>query len=73
MLLLLVFRYNTERMNSAYAAYHGSFGKTIGGLLQLTVNSSIGLLGEGNATYVLPAHSEMLILRMEYLLERNEQ
>ena len=32
MLLLLVFRYNTERINSAYAAYHGRFGKTIGGL-----------------------------------------
>jgi len=32
MLLLLVFRYNTERINSAYAPYHGRFGKTIGGL-----------------------------------------
>jgi len=30
MLLLLVFRYNTERLNSAYAPYHGRFGKTIG-------------------------------------------
>ena len=33
----------------------------------------IGLLGERNVSYALPAHSEMLILRMEYLLERNEQ
>ena len=41
--------------------------------LQLTENSGIGLLGEGNVSYVLPAHSEMLILRMEYLLERDEQ
>ena len=73
MLLLLVFRYNTERMNSAYAAYHGSFGKTIGGLLQLTVISMVGLVGERNTSYVLPAHSEILILPMEYLLERKEQ
>ena len=41
--------------------------------LKLTENSGIGLLGEGNVSYVLPAHSEMLILPMEYLLERNEQ
>ena len=41
--------------------------------LQLTENSGIGLLGEGNVSYVLPAHSEMLILPMEYLLERKEQ
>jgi len=41
--------------------------------LQLTVISGIGLLEEGNVSYVLPTHSEMLILRMEYLLERNEQ
>ena len=33
----------------------------------------IGLLGEGNISYVLPAHSEMLILPMEYLIERKEQ
>ena len=32
MLLLLLFRYNKERINSAYAPYHGRFGKTIGGL-----------------------------------------
>ena len=32
MLLLLMFRYNTERINSAYAAYHGRFGKTNGEL-----------------------------------------
>ena len=41
--------------------------------LKLTVISMIGLLGEGNVSYVLPAHSEILILPMEYLLERNEQ
>ena len=41
--------------------------------LQLSENSGIGLLGEGNRSYVLPAHSEMLILPMEYLLERKEQ
>ena len=41
--------------------------------LQLSENSGIGLLGEGNISYVLPAHSEMLILPMEYLLERKEQ
>ena len=27
-----MFRYNTERINFAYAAYHGRFGKTIGEL-----------------------------------------
>ena len=27
--------------------------------LQLTENSGIGLLGEGNVSYVLPAHSEI--------------
>ena len=41
--------------------------------LQLTENSMIGLLGERNVSYALPAHSEMLILPMEYLLERKEQ
>ena len=30
----------------------------------------IGLLGEGNVFYVSPAHSEILILQMEYLLGR---
>ena len=30
-------------------------------------------LERGNISYVLPAHSEMLILPMEYLLERKEQ
>jgi len=28
-LLLLAVRCNTERFNSAYATYHGRFGKTI--------------------------------------------
>ena len=28
--------------------------------LQLTENSGIGLLGEGNVSYVLPAHSEIV-------------
>jgi len=32
--------------------------------------SMIRLLGEGNVSYVSPAHSEMLILTMEYLLGR---
>ena len=41
--------------------------------LQLTENSGIGLIGEGNVSDVLPAHSEILILPMEYLLERKEQ
>ena len=41
--------------------------------LQITENSRIGLLREENISYVLPAHSEMLILPMEYLLERKEQ
>ena len=35
--------------------------------LQLTVIYTIGLLGEENVIYVLPAHSEILILPMEYL------
>ena len=38
--------------------------------LQLTVICMIGLLGEGNVSYVLPAHSEMGILTKEYLLGR---
>ena len=41
--------------------------------LQLTEISMIGLVGERNTSYVLPAHSEMLILPMEFLLERKEQ
>ena len=32
--------------------------------LQLTENSGIGLLGEGNVSYVLPAHSEILLSLM---------
>ena len=35
--------------------------------------SMIGLLGERKTSYVLPAHSEMLILPMEYLLGGKEQ
>ena len=38
--------------------------------LQLTVIDMIRLLGEGNVFYVSPAHSEILILPMEYLLGR---
>ena len=38
--------------------------------LQLTVISETGLVKEGNVSYFLPAHSENLILLMEYLLER---
>ena len=39
--------------------------------LQLTENSGIGLFGEENISYVLPAHSEMLILPMEFIIECN--
>ena len=38
--------------------------------LQLTVISMIGLLGDGNVSYVSPAHSEKLLIPMEYLLGR---
>jgi len=38
--------------------------------LQLTVICMIGLLGEGNVFYVSPAHSEKLLIPMEYLLGR---
>ena len=38
--------------------------------LLFTVICMIGLLGEGNLFYVSPAHSEILILQMEYLLGR---
>ena len=37
---------------------------------QLTVICMIRLLGDGNVFYVFPAHSEILILPMEYLLRR---
>jgi len=38
--------------------------------LQLTVICMIRMLREGNISYVSPAHSEILILQMEYLLRR---
>ena len=41
--------------------------------LQLTAICIIGLIGEENLFYVSPAHSEILILPMEYLLGRKEQ
>jgi len=41
--------------------------------LQLTVICMIGLPRDRNVIYVSPAHSEMLILEMEYLLGRKEQ
>ena len=41
--------------------------------LLFTGISMIGLIGDGNVYYVSPAHSEMLILPMEYLLGRKEQ
>ena len=44
--------------------------KQLGNCLQLTLNSRIGLLGERNISYVLPAHSEMLIITKKYLLGR---
>ena len=46
---------------------------------QLVINqlfggiSMIRMLGDGNVSYVSPAHSEILILQMEYLLGRKEQ
>jgi len=41
--------------------------------LLFTGISMIGLLGDGNVFYVSPAHSEILILPMEYLLGGKEQ
>ena len=41
--------------------------------LQLTAICIIGLIGEENVTYISPAHSEILILPMEYLLGGKEQ
>ena len=41
--------------------------------LQLTVICMIRMLRDGNVFYVSPAHSEMLILTKEYLLERKLQ
>ena len=38
--------------------------------LQLTVMCMIRLIGYENVFYVSPAHSEILILQMEYLLRR---
>ena len=38
--------------------------------LQLTVICMIRMLRDGNVFYVSPAHSEILILPMEYLLGR---
>ena len=49
---------------------------TEGSAKQLMINplftgiSMIGIIGDGNVSYVSPAHSEMLILQMEYLLGR---
>ena len=40
---------------------------------QLTLISATERVRERNVSDVLPAHSEMLILPMEYLLERKEQ
>ena len=41
--------------------------------LLFTGITMIRLIGDRNVLYVSPAHSEMLILPMEYLLERKEQ
>ena len=41
--------------------------------LLFTGISMIRMLGDGNVFYVSPAHSEMLIIPMEYLLGRKEQ
>ena len=63
MLLLLVFRYNTEWINSAYAAYHGRFGKTNGELPSINCDFyDLDCLERGNISYVLPAHSEIVRL-----------
>ena len=71
MLLLLVVRCNTERSNSAYTTFHGRFGKTVDGLNTIfTGISMIGLLREGNVFYVSPAHSEMLILQIDFVFSK---
>jgi len=60
-----VSRYNTERFNPAYAAYHGRFGKTIGELPSINFDLyDLDYLREGNISYVLPAHSEILLSLM---------
>ena len=41
--------------------------------LLFTGITMIRLIGDRNVLYVSPAHSEMLILPMEYLLGRKEQ
>ena len=41
--------------------------------LLFTGISMIRMLGDGNVFYVSPAHSEILILPMEYLLGRKKQ
>ena len=58
-------------LNYAYATYHGRFGKTIGELPSINYDLyDLDFLEMGNISYVSPAHSEMLILQMEYLLGR---
>ncbi len=69
MLLWLAIRGNIDRINYAYAIYHGRFGKANSDLI-CTGISMIWLLGDGNVFYVSPAHSEILIISMEYLLGR---
>ena len=70
----MVFIYNTERINSAYAPYHGRFSKTIGNKTDIYWDLyDLDYLVRVVCIEVMPAHSEMLILPMEYLLERKEQ
>ena len=60
MLLLLVFRHNTERINSAYAPYHGRFGKTIGNKTDIYWDLyDLDYLVRVVCIEVLPAHSEI--------------
>ena len=70
----MVIRYNKERINSVYDAYHGRFSKTIGNKTDIYWDLyDLDYLVRVVCIEVLPAHSEMLILPMEYLLERKEQ
>jgi len=67
MLLSLEVWCNTDRINYAYATYHGRFGKTIGELPSINYDLyDLDFLEMGKISYVSPAHSEILILTMEY-------
>ena len=56
-----MFNYNTERINSAYAAYHGRFGKTIGNKTDIYWDLyDLNYLVRVVCIEVLPAHSEIV-------------